>query len=66
MDLNIHLGVYVNADDIKYELDHNHYIDLKKYDVTIDIEHLKISLQQTSFYDSNLGNSLSLHGFKST
>jgi ABC-type cobalamin/Fe3+-siderophores transport system ATPase subunit len=59
MDLNIHLGVYVNADDIKSELDHYHFIDLNKYFPTIHIDHLKISLQQTSFYDSNLGKELS-------
>ena len=41
LDLQINLGVYVNADEIKIEFDQQHFIDFNRFSVTLDIEHLK-------------------------
>ena len=49
-DLHVHLGVYVNADELKIELDRFQFLNFDKYEVTLDISHLKTSLQQSSFY----------------
>jgi predicted ABC-type ATPase len=51
-DLNVHLGVYVNADEIKIELDSQHFLDFNKYTIELDIAQLKTSLNQSSFYNS--------------
>ena len=52
-DLGVHLGIYVNADEIKIELDRDHFLDFNKYSIVLDVEHLKASLLSSSFYSSN-------------
>ena len=58
-DLHVHLGIYINADEIKIELDSQHFLDFNQYKLTLDIDHLKNSLQQSTFYISNEGEKLS-------
>lgn len=58
-DLHVHLGVYVNADDIKIELDREHFLDFNNYAVVLNIAHLKTSLNHSSFYVSTEGDILS-------
>jgi len=58
-ELHVHLGVYVNADEIKVELDNLHFLDFNKYTVTLEIDHLKRSLHQSSFYLSTESEELS-------
>jgi predicted ABC-type ATPase len=52
-DLGVHLGIYVNADEIKIELDRDHFLDFDRYSIVLDVEHLKASLLSSSFYSSN-------------
>ena len=52
-DLGVHLGIYVNADEIKIELDRDYFLDFNKYSIVLDVEHLKASLLSSSFYSSN-------------
>jgi predicted ABC-type ATPase len=52
-DLDVHLGIYVNADEIKIELDRDHFLDFDRYSIVLDVEHLKASLLSLSFYSSN-------------
>ena len=38
-DLHVHLGIYINADEIKIELDSQHFLDFNQYKLTLDIDH---------------------------
>ena len=58
-DLHVHLGIYINADEIKIELDSQYFLDFTKYELTLDIDHLKNSLRRSSFYISNESEKLS-------
>ena len=49
-DLQVHLGVYVNADELKIELDSKEYLDFDPYFITLDLNHLKSSLIKSTFY----------------
>ena len=51
---DVHFGVYVNADDIKMELDESHSLNFDKYALALDIVHLKHCLSHTTFYDSSI------------
>jgi len=55
---NVNLGIYVNADNIKKELDLQYFLDFTNYSLTLNIEHLKSVLQQSSFYDLKTSNEL--------
>jgi len=37
--LHVDLGVFINADDIKAELNYNRFLDFTEYGLNIDIEH---------------------------
>lgn len=59
-DLDVQLGVYVNADDIKMEIDSNHFLNFNRYTLTLNLAHLKTTLSNTSFYVSPIGDKLSV------
>jgi predicted ABC-type ATPase len=38
--LHVHLGVFVNADELKTELDRHNFLDFTQYTLRLDIKHL--------------------------
>lgn len=46
-DLQVHLGVYVNADELKIELDREQSLDFKTYSILLNIEHLRSALLES-------------------
>jgi predicted ABC-type ATPase len=49
----IHLGIYINADEINVELNSLQYLDFSKYRLTLDILDLSNSLNAGSFYSQD-------------
>ncbi len=49
-EAGIHLGYYVNADDLKKDINKNHVFDIGKYPLDIVFEDLLIQLKNSSLY----------------
>jgi predicted ABC-type ATPase len=52
-DLNIKLGVYINADDIKVEIQKTGMLDFSQFSIIFDLDHLKDYYSKSSFYEKS-------------
>lgn len=52
----IDMGIYVNADEIKVDLDNNKVLDFKKYGISTSQSELNDSIIKTTFFDKELKN----------
>jgi predicted ABC-type ATPase len=52
-DLNVKLGVYVNADEIKVEIDKTGMLDFSQFSIRFDLDHLMNHFLESSFYEKS-------------
>lgn len=56
--LNIDLGIYINADNLKIALDYDKYLDFAAFNLKLDIDHFKKILQDSSLFTKAEGEIL--------
>ena len=60
-DKQVDLGIYVNADNIKKELQETRCLDFAAFSLSLDLHHLKGQFRSSSLYPISNGNELSKH-----
>ena len=56
--LNVDLGIFINADDIKKELNFHRFLDFTSYNLTLDDDDLKTVFKNSSLFLLSEGDSL--------
>lgn len=57
-DLGIHLGTYVNADDLKAFINRNHFFDFESLGLLLDMEDMQRQLKGSSLFILSEGSLL--------